>query len=467
MGRITWIKPVPQTLGLLQSDIPAAKGALIAWRKSDGLSSQILNDYGLHPLDWDLTTESVRDMLVLNEFAKWWNAQNYSPTLSTIPNTAAPGFPTNAALQFNDPNVAALKVWATGKANIPTGPPSLPQGTYPPPPGWPQGVPFPPPAPPGWPQGVPFPPLGNTAPAGWPQGIPYPPPAPTGWPSNFPFPIQIPSGWTNPSAQPTNPPPSNPPPPPPPSQQPPQPPPASPGGTSSASKSTSVWWLVGAVVLGGIALIASSGGARVSNPLPLLPNARRGIYGGSGAADGDYVIYVHGTSGRHYVDRVDDGGTHVLIGAAAGYASWEAAVNAAERDAKRSGVRGYRIHGQNSDGSLFEVDTSVRENPSEVDEDAARELQLYLDNDARFSPDSSTGKGHAVRVNLKKKFAKGTYDRERAIDGWMYVVDDAAKAYAKEFGGGTWHQIFNAPTRRRVATELEAYGRQAFESGEW
>lgn len=88
-----------------------------------------------------------------------------------------------------------------------------------------------------------------------------------------------------------------------------------------------------------------------------------------------------------------------------------------------------------------------------VDEAAADELLLYLDNDARFSPDSSAGIGRAVIVNQLKKWRRGTYDASRAPKAWLYVVDSAAQGYAREFGG-QWHRLFNKPTRESVATEL-------------
>lgn len=90
-----------------------------------------------------------------------------------------------------------------------------------------------------------------------------------------------------------------------------------------------------------------------------------------------------------------------------------------------------------------------------VDEHAAQELELYLDNDARFSMDSSSGIGHSIRQNLLKKIKKGTYDHSLAPQGWMHAVDAAAQAYAKEFDDAKrWHVMFNAPTRRAVAKSM-------------
>ena len=65
-----------------------------------------------------------------------------------------------------------------------------------------------------------------------------------------------------------------------------------------------------------------------------------------------------------------------------------------------------------------------------IDSDAVNELDSYIMNNEdlyrrRFMP---------IISNIKRKLAKNVYDHEKAQKLWMYLVDDAAKEYVKEFG---------------------------------
>lgn len=90
----------------------------------------------------------------------------------------------------------------------------------------------------------------------------------------------------------------------------------------------------------------------------------------------------------------------------------------------------------------------------EASEDDARELELYIDNDeqiynSRFIP---------IVKNLMKKWKKGVYDHALSVKLWMYLVDDAAREYIREFGSeGSY--VFTKPTRllaaERYATSFE------------
>jgi len=104
--------------------------------------------------------------------------------------------------------------------------------------------------------------------------------------------------------------------------------------------------------------------------------------------------------------------------------------------------------------------------PLGVDVDAARELELYIDNDRRFSPQSPKGQGRAVALNLLRKMRRGTYDHSKAPRAWQYVVDNAARAYVREFGGDL-RTIFPATTRRYVAYEMANEFASAAERGEY
>lgn len=92
---------------------------------------------------------------------------------------------------------------------------------------------------------------------------------------------------------------------------------------------------------------------------------------------------------------------------------------------------------------------SVKQNPSEVDEGAARELYLYATNDTNLYRQQIT----PINKNLITKKARGIYKTELAVKLAMYLMENAAKKYAREFGG-TWNEMFNVPTRREAAKEF-------------
>lgn len=104
----------------------------------------------------------------------------------------------------------------------------------------------------------------------------------------------------------------------------------------------------------------------------------------------------------------------------------------------------------------------------EIDEHAANELELYLDNDQRFAPGSPTGQGRAIANNMLRKIKKGVYDHTLAVQGWMHVVESAAKTYTKEFESSLpWNKMFNVATRRAVAQSLADRFKREVEGGEW
>ncbi len=110
-----------------------------------------------------------------------------------------------------------------------------------------------------------------------------------------------------------------------------------------------------------------------------------------------------------------------------------------------------------------------RANPrrEEGDETAASELELYVDNDDRFSPHGH-GQGRAISANLWKKWKKGTYDSTQAPKAWSYVVESAAKAYAKEFDSASnWSRMFNPATRDIVSRNLAKQWEDEARGGEF
>jgi hypothetical protein len=87
----------------------------------------------------------------------------------------------------------------------------------------------------------------------------------------------------------------------------------------------------------------------------------------------------------------------------------------------------------------------------EADEVAADELLIYLDNEQDIYRQKQD-----IADNLLRKIKKGVYSHVRAADLWMYVVERAAKKYAKEFSSSErdWSSIFVPATRDAVAKEL-------------
>lgn len=86
-----------------------------------------------------------------------------------------------------------------------------------------------------------------------------------------------------------------------------------------------------------------------------------------------------------------------------------------------------------------------------ADADAARELELYIVNDGELYRQQH----EPIIRNLQKKRAKGTYDRDKAVTLFMYLVENGAKKYLREFGtGGRIDRVFNRNTRLLVAREL-------------
>lgn len=91
---------------------------------------------------------------------------------------------------------------------------------------------------------------------------------------------------------------------------------------------------------------------------------------------------------------------------------------------------------------------------STVSQDDVRELVLYITNDGRLYTQMIT----PTIKNMKRKNAKGNYDRELAVKAWQYVADEGARKYDKEFGSGRGSMAWvNKATRTAVAEELRDY----------
>ena len=101
----------------------------------------------------------------------------------------------------------------------------------------------------------------------------------------------------------------------------------------------------------------------------------------------------------------------------------------------------------------------------EMDTDAVNELDSFIMNDEdlyrrRFMP---------IISNIKRKIAKNVYDHEKAQKLWMYLVDDAAKKYVKEFGsaGQDVKDMFPKETRLQVARVISDRELENIKQGEY
>jgi len=100
--------------------------------------------------------------------------------------------------------------------------------------------------------------------------------------------------------------------------------------------------------------------------------------------------------------------------------------------------------------------------PIYKDKDAAREIQLYADNDSQLYYQ----RRNPILKNLSKKYLKGQYDIEKAAKLWRYYIDAALQKYHKEFGGrGSWSNLLSVPDRNLLATEYAKRTKEEFDLG--
>jgi hypothetical protein len=89
-----------------------------------------------------------------------------------------------------------------------------------------------------------------------------------------------------------------------------------------------------------------------------------------------------------------------------------------------------------------------------ADEKAAHELFLSATNDG----DLYRRQIQPIIKNLAGKLKKGTFNKTRAVDAFVYAAESAAKDYTKQYGSGRGYGIFNPATRRAAAAAmLDAY----------
>ena len=101
--------------------------------------------------------------------------------------------------------------------------------------------------------------------------------------------------------------------------------------------------------------------------------------------------------------------------------------------------------------------------PSYKDKDAAREIQLYADNDSQLYRQRK----NPILQNLSRKYIKGTYDIHKAAKLWRNYIDAALQKYHKEFGskGDKWYDLLSVPDRNLLALEYAINTKDEFDLG--
>jgi hypothetical protein len=101
--------------------------------------------------------------------------------------------------------------------------------------------------------------------------------------------------------------------------------------------------------------------------------------------------------------------------------------------------------------------------PPYKDPDAAREIELYADNDSRLY----FSRKLPILKNLQKKFQKGQYNVDLAAKLWMYYINDAMQRYNKEYGsrGDKWSDLLSVADRKLLAIEYAKETLNEFQQG--
>lgn len=93
----------------------------------------------------------------------------------------------------------------------------------------------------------------------------------------------------------------------------------------------------------------------------------------------------------------------------------------------------------------------------------SRELTLYATNDGRLYDYRIV----PVVRNLAKKFAKGTFNPDKAIDAFYPIATEAAKKYCKEFARlEDAPNVFSVTDRFTTAADMVDYFMENIERGD-
>lgn len=129
---------------------------------------------------------------------------------------------------------------------------------------------------------------------------------------------------------------------------------------------------------------------------------------------------------------------------------------------KFKSVSGVKKH---TDTKSHNIRISVGALPTYKDEDAAREIQLYADNDSQLYYQ----RRKPILINLSKKHKKGQYNIDKAAKLWRYYIDAAMQKYHKEFGsrGSKWSSLLSVSDRNILAHDYAVNTLEEFELGNY
>ena len=99
--------------------------------------------------------------------------------------------------------------------------------------------------------------------------------------------------------------------------------------------------------------------------------------------------------------------------------------------------------------SILKADRDIIKDPKIIGEsfkDEVYELKLYIENDG----DLYKQKIIPIIKNVQRKMKSGKYDHKKAPKLWMYLADEGAKKYQKEFPGVK----FDKRVRQQVSVEF-------------
>ena len=103
--------------------------------------------------------------------------------------------------------------------------------------------------------------------------------------------------------------------------------------------------------------------------------------------------------------------------------------------------------------------------PTYNDKDAAREIQIFGDNDFMLYQQ----RRKPILINLEKKYKKGTYDINKAAKLWRNYVDAALQKYHKVFGtkGDKWYDMLSIADRNLLSLDYAIETKKQFDDGEF
>lgn len=108
---------------------------------------------------------------------------------------------------------------------------------------------------------------------------------------------------------------------------------------------------------------------------------------------------------------------------------------------------------------------STKDDRPGLDQDAMRELELFVDNDSGLYHSMT----QPIEKNLYLKMAKGTYDAAKGPLAWEHLLEAGARKYAREVAGhpSEWSQIFPKKERVALSVEYARFFEAAVERGEY